>query len=98
MAHESLCFSLSQEKKQLEERLNEVTDQLTEEEEKVKSLNKLKNKQEAVIADIEGNSCHINYSLNDCNVFVSHCIFYMWALCLTTIHRPDILYLYYCLA
>uniref|UniRef100_W5LI11 Myosin, heavy chain 14, non-muscle n=1 Tax=Astyanax mexicanus TaxID=7994 RepID=W5LI11_ASTMX len=41
------------EKKQFEERLNEVTDQLTEEEEKVKSLNKLKNKQEAVIADLE---------------------------------------------
>lgn len=40
----------------MEERLNEVADQLTEEEEKVKSLNKLKNKQEAVIADLEGNS------------------------------------------
>lgn len=52
-----VCLSLllCQEKKQLEERLNEVTDQLTEEEEKVKSLNKLKNKQEAVIADLEGN-------------------------------------------
>lgn len=32
-----------------------MTDQLTEEEEKTKSLNKLKNKQEAVIADLEGN-------------------------------------------
>lgn len=31
-----------------------MTDQLTEEEEKVKSLNKLKSKQEAVIADLEG--------------------------------------------
>lgn len=40
----------------MEERLNEVADQLTEEEEKVKSLNKLKNKQEAIIADLEGNS------------------------------------------
>lgn len=40
----------------MEERLSEVTDQLTEEEEKTKSLNKLKNKQEAVIADLEGNS------------------------------------------
>lgn len=39
----------------MEERLSEVTDQLTEEEEKTKSLNKLKNKQEAVIADLEGN-------------------------------------------
>lgn len=34
--------------------MSEVTDQLTEEEEKTKSLNKLKNKQEAVIADLEG--------------------------------------------
>lgn len=32
-----------------------MTDQLTEEEEKAKSLNKLKNKQEAIIADLEGN-------------------------------------------
>jgi len=54
--YESFCLSLSQEKKHLDERLNEVADQLTEEEEKVKSLNKLKNKQEAVIADLEGNS------------------------------------------
>lgn len=44
-----------QEKKNIEERLSEVTDQLTEEEEKAKSLNKLKNKQEAIIADLEGN-------------------------------------------
>lgn len=50
-----LLFFSEQEKKQLEERLAEVTDQLTEEEEKTKSLNKLKNKQEAVIADLEGN-------------------------------------------
>lgn len=45
----------------MEERLNEVTDQVTEEEEKVKSLNKLKNKQEAVIADLEGNIVYIFY-------------------------------------
>lgn len=38
----------------LEEHLSEVSDQLTEEEEKTKSLTKLKNKQEAVIADLEG--------------------------------------------
>lgn len=44
-----------QEKKNIEEHLSEVTDQLTEEEEKAKSLNKLKNKQEAIIADLEGN-------------------------------------------
>lgn len=45
-----------QEKKQLEERLSEVNDQCTEEEEKSKSLNKLKNKQEAMIADLEGDA------------------------------------------
>lgn len=54
----SLCFYL-QEKKQLEERLSEINDQCTEEEEKSKSLNKLKNKQEAMIADLEGD-CHIS--------------------------------------
>lgn len=50
-----LLYFLEQEKKNFEERLSEVTDQLTEEEEKSKSLNKLKNKQEAIIADLEGN-------------------------------------------
>lgn len=56
MFHDTMWILMSeQEKKQLEERLSEVTDQLTEEEEKTKSLNKLKNKQEAVIADLEGN-------------------------------------------
>lgn len=49
-----LSLFSEQEKKLLEERLGEVTDQLTEEEEKTKSLNKLKNKQEAIIADLEG--------------------------------------------
>ncbi|XP_059920731.1 myosin-10 [Gadus macrocephalus] len=49
----SLPSLFFQEKKQLEERLSEVSEQLTEEEEKTKSLNKLKNKQEAVIADLE---------------------------------------------
>lgn len=53
-------FFFEQEKKQLEERLSEVTDQLTEEEEKTKSLNKLKNKQDAMIADLEGN-CLISF-------------------------------------
>lgn len=65
LVREFPCLSHSQEKKQLEERLNEVTDQLTEEEEKVKSLNKLKNKQEAVIADLEGNSPCVNYALKN---------------------------------
>lgn len=49
-----IMYFLEQEKKNFEERLSEVTDQLTEEEEKSKSLNKLKNKQEAIIADLEG--------------------------------------------
>lgn len=47
-------FLSVQEKKLLDERLGEVTDQCTEEEEKAKSLNKLKNKHEATIADLEG--------------------------------------------
>lgn len=43
-----------QEKKQLEERISEFTTNLTEEEEKSKSLQKLKNKHEAMITDLEG--------------------------------------------
>lgn len=58
-----------QDKKNIEERLSEVTDQLTEEEEKAKSLTKLKNKQEAIIADLEGNSSYFHLPLT------SHAIF-----------------------
>lgn len=59
----------------MEERLNEVADQLTEEEEKVKSLNKLKNKQEAVIADLEGNS-NFSFSIHhECSILISDFIF-----------------------
>lgn len=50
-------FSVSvalQEKKQFEERISEVTSVLAEEEEKSKSLQKLKNKHEAMITDLEG--------------------------------------------
>lgn len=43
-----------QEKKQLEERISEFTTNLAEEEEKSKSLQKLKNKHEAMITDLEG--------------------------------------------
>lgn len=43
-----------QEKKQLEERVAEFTSNLAEEEEKSKSLQKLKNKHEAMITDLEG--------------------------------------------
>lgn len=44
----------SQEKKLLEDRIAEFTTNLTEEEEKSKSLAKLKNKHEAMITDLEG--------------------------------------------
>lgn len=43
-----------QEKKQCEERISEMTSVLAEEEEKSKSLQKLKNKHEAMIKDLEG--------------------------------------------
>ena len=44
----------AQERKLLEERLSEFSSQAAEEEEKVKSLNKLRLKYEATIADMEG--------------------------------------------
>lgn len=43
-----------QERKLMEERLSEFTSHMAEEEEKVKSLSKLRNKYEAVMADMEG--------------------------------------------
>lgn len=43
-----------QEKKLLDDRISEVTSQLAEEEEKAKNLSKLKNKQEMMIVDLEG--------------------------------------------
>lgn len=50
-----VCWYLClQEKKQLEERISEFTTNLAEEEEKSKSLQKLKNKHEAMITDLEG--------------------------------------------
>lgn len=50
-----VCWHLClQEKKQLEERISEFTTNLAEEEEKSKSLQKLKNKHEAMITDLEG--------------------------------------------
>lgn len=45
---------LAKEKKLLEDRIAEFTTNLTEEEEKSKSLAKLKNKHEAMITDLEG--------------------------------------------
>lgn len=43
-----------QEKKLLDERISEMSSQLTEEEEKTKNLSKLKNKQEVLMAELEG--------------------------------------------
>lgn len=43
-----------QEKKLLDDRISEMTSQLAEEEEKAKNLSKLKNKQEMMIVDLEG--------------------------------------------
>lgn len=51
-----------QEKKLLEERISEFTTNLAEEEEKSKSLQKLKNKHEAMITDLEG-ECRRSYLL-----------------------------------
>lgn len=48
-----LHFAL-QEKKLLEDRIGEMTSHLTEEEEKAKNLGKLKNKQEMMMVDLEG--------------------------------------------
>lgn len=47
-------FIFQQEKKLLDDRISEMSSQLTEEEEKTKNLSKLKNKQEMMIVDLEG--------------------------------------------
>lgn len=57
-----VCVLLVQEKKLLEERISEFTTNLAEEEEKSKSLQKLKNKHEAMITDLEG-ECRRSYLL-----------------------------------
>ena len=46
-------MQLAKEKKTLEERLNDLTSAVGEEEEKVKQLGKLKTKYESIIADLE---------------------------------------------
>lgn len=43
------------ERKQLEERISDLTTNLAEEEEKAKNLTKLKNKHESMISELEGN-------------------------------------------
>lgn len=55
---------LPQEKKLLEERVSEFTTNLAEEEEKSKSLQKLKNKHEAMITDLEGKCISLRLFLN----------------------------------
>lgn len=52
-----MCCPHQQEKKLMEERISEFTSNLAEEEEKSKSLQKLKNKHEAMITDLEGRPC-----------------------------------------
>ena len=42
----------------LEERINEMSSVLTEEEEKAKNLGKMKNKHEVMIVDLEGKLAH----------------------------------------
>lgn len=49
-----LVFLTQKEKKLLEDRIAEMTSQLTEEEEKAKNLGKVKNKQEMMMVDLEG--------------------------------------------
>lgn len=52
--HLSSPLSTHQEKKLLDDRVAEMTSQLTEEEEKAKNLGKVKNKQEVMMVDLEG--------------------------------------------
>lgn len=54
-------LSNHQEKKMLEERASEFTGNLAEEEEKSRSLQKLKNKHEAMITDLEGKYLFLLY-------------------------------------
>ena len=51
--NEDTNAKLLKEKRSLEERLSEANSQIVEEEEKSKQLGKLKNKYEAIIADLE---------------------------------------------
>lgn len=50
----TLTCPLHQEKKLLEDRINEMTLMLAEEEEKAKNLGKIRNKQEMMMVDLEG--------------------------------------------
>lgn len=49
-----LTVSAVQEKKLMEDRINEMSSVLAEEEEKAKNLGKVKNKQEMMMVDLEG--------------------------------------------
>lgn len=52
--HQPSCISILKEKKLLDDRVNEMTSLLSEEEEKAKNLGKVKNKQEMMMVDLEG--------------------------------------------
>lgn len=52
-AFSEAVFSV-QEKKLMEDRIGECSSQLAEEEEKAKNLAKIRNKQEVMISDLEG--------------------------------------------
>lgn len=62
-----------QEKKLMEERISEFTTNLAEEEEKSKSLQKLKNKHEAMLTDLEGefNKNQLNKIIVKSPVYIS---------------------------
>lgn len=49
----------------LEDRVGEMTSQLTEEEEKAKNLSKVKNKQEMMMTDLEGEDLWLNLEHTD---------------------------------
>lgn len=57
--------NITQEKKMLEDRVGEMTSQLTEEEEKAKNLSKVKNKQEMMMTDLEGEDLWLNLEHTD---------------------------------
>lgn len=55
------CNFIQQEKKFLDDRISEITSKLMEEEEKTKNLSKLKNKQEMMIIDLEGEGLALSH-------------------------------------
>lgn len=90
-------WSIQQEKKLLEDRISEMTSHLTEEEEKAKNLSKLRNKQEMMMVDLEGEGHHMITRSNSCLTPVRGntgsfpmfpCLTRWWWWCLTTTMNP----------